>query len=106
MRRRFLQHETQHVGRVVVLQILTIERMNGGIINDRDTDLAGSGSVIVQNRVHSRPQSARIDQQRRLLIGELNLHHIFGSLPRYNQGPTWIMLSADRDISRGHDRPP
>ncbi len=75
-----LQHETQHVGGIVVLQVLAIERVDGRVIHDRDADAAGGRTVVLQNRPGRLHQRSLVDCQTRLLVRDFDLDHVLRGL--------------------------
>ena len=77
---RLLQHETQHVGGIVVLQVLAIERVDRRVIHDRNAHTAGGRTVVPQNRPCRLHQTFTVDCQIRLLVRDFDLDHVLRGL--------------------------
>ena len=72
---RFFQHKAQHIGSIIVLQVLAIERVDGRVVHQGDADATSGGPMVVEDRSGHADELVTIHGDRGLLIRNFDFDH-------------------------------
>src|SRR5262249_29125844 len=69
------ERETEHIRRLVVIQIAFVELMNRRVVHESDTDFSFADALAFQDRADDVSNLAAIDRHRLLGAGNGNANH-------------------------------